>query len=470
MFQSIQLINVSAHIGSSKQCWMTLTSRFVSGFRKGITIINLSYTSFHLRRALLFVQGLVSKNGIIIINTLYINTHMYLINRFYTIGQIVAPNDWIGGYLSNYRNLKKKVISKKKSRAFISAIINLNFNIDNRFISSEATNSRLPIISIFDTNSQSATFDFPIPTNNKNSSVRTFYAFLFSSAVFSGLIRKVLYRKKRSLEEVINKVVNNTKFINSRKNKQIFENFSYFNKRKNLFVKKYDYFYIKKIDKFNYVKVSKIIKVLINFKNSKFRIFKKRFLFNDFVTNFDIINIMLDESVENLLYAIRSIKFIYKYRSKFTSKIKLLYMRRRMLLVFSKRRRTEVIASLKYKRFSKKVKRIRGTILGSILKFKKITDIVNLNIYIKVLDYTLFKNFIKKNFPWRVEYLKYKRYSRYFGNILKKHKSIILKKVYNLCKIGFKKFTVKKVKKHYYKKRIKKIFNVVSGGGIEPPR
>ena len=113
MFNYIQLINVNAHIGSSKQCWMTLTSRFIFGFRKGITLINIGYTSFHLRRSILFVKKLVSKGGTIIINSLYCKTHIGLINRFYNIGQIVAPDDWIGGYLSNFRNLKKKLLEKK---------------------------------------------------------------------------------------------------------------------------------------------------------------------------------------------------------------------------------------------------------------------------------------------------------------------------------------------------------------------
>jgi ribosomal protein S2 len=464
---------VGAHIGSSKQCWITLTTRFVSGFRKGITLINVSYTTFHLRRALLFVQKIISKNGIIIINTLYTNTHIYLINRFYNMGQIVAPGDWIGGYLSNYRNLKKKIICKKKSRAFVSALVNLNYNIDNRFISSEANNSRLPIISIFDTNSQCAIFDFPIPTNNKNSSIRTFYAFLFSSAVFSGLVKKVFNKKKRSLNEIIRKVTGNTKFTGLKKNNFIFENSSYFSKDKNIYSKKYDYLFFNKFETFNYTEVNSALKVFYANKDIIFRLFKKRFLFNDFITNFDIIGIIVDKSIEDLMYEIRSIKFIKKNRNKFTSKIRFVFKRRRILLVFSKIRRIEVVASIKYKKFSRISKKIKDILLGSIFKSK---DVIRSNLYIREINTKFFTNFNKKSFPWRIEYLKYKKFTIHFYNVIKKYKYILLKKTYYFYRNGSKKIIYyKNISKEFKKKRKinyvkKKRNNYMSGGGIEPPR
>lgn len=433
MFQSLQLVNVGAHIGSSKQCWITLTSRFIFGFRNNITLINLNYTTFHLRRALLFVKKTVSKGGRIMINSLYVKTHSGLINRFYQIGQVVAPNDWIGGYLSNYRNLKVKLVSKRRSRSFVSALINLNYNLDNRFIASEARNCKLPIISIFDTNSQSSIFDYPIPSNNKNSSIRTFYGFLFSSAVFSGIVRRVNGAKRRSIIRT---------FVSSGKIDAFITPFSLhpyadrYSIDKDLFSEKHKSIYINTFKKVNnsksrvFINISRSFNKLLRLEHFKFTIFKNNFIFNDFVNTLELISgSYVSRRIEHNFIKANNIKLLFLLEKKRRiNRARFLLRREKIKRLFLRRRRFHTTGSFKLRRFSKSVRfKFTKCIFGINFKRKKFS-------FFTVSEYinNFFRSYSRRIriYSWRVEFSKLKRYSSFYRTVISRHKKVKAIKYY----------------------------------------
>lgn len=447
MFKPSQLINVGAHIGSSKQCWNTLTSRFISGFRNGITLININYTSYHLRRALLFVKKVSSKGGVIIINSLYINTHIDIINRFYNLGQIVAPGDWIGGYLSNYRNLKSKIISKRRSRAFVSSLINLNYNIDNRFIASEAKNLRLPIVSIFDTNSQCSIFDYPIPTNNKNSAVRTFYAFLFSSAVFWGVMRKLASKKKRAMSSY---------FFGGKVFKRYFyRNFSFvnsvhFSDEGNFVQKKikpiYVNFSLLKNNKSKLIIFKNFVKRFNKITNKNFLLFKNKFLHNDIVTNFDIIGLFISRALENIMYRAITIKTVNRFNSKNRNKSKFIVKRHNFFKTFFPYKTIPFIFLKTFSKFDNSIfdnNNLFGTSFvykrKGLLGFSKNISLIFFNFF--------FKSFSNNTvaYPWRKEFLTRRKFSKIFSTFMTIYRRNTLRKVF-FCIRKNNKYMVKRAK------------------------
>ncbi len=470
IFRPTQLINVGAHIGSSKQCWNTLTSRFISGYRKGITLINLGYTSYHLRRALLFVKGTTSKGGIVIVNSLYINTHIAIINKLYSMGQIVAPGDWIGGYLSNYRNLKTKIISKRRSRAFVSALINLNYNIDNRFISSEARNLHLPIVSIFDTNSQCSIFDYPIPTNNKNSSVRTFYAFLFSSSVFWGIMKRVISTKRRVISTFFQ---NGRIFRKSYKTNFFFDNPTSSVSDVRLINKKIRHIYAEphmiKLDARAITPfitfTNKFVKVI----NKRFILFKSRFLHNEIVTNFDIIGIFISRALENIMYRAIKIEPINRFNFKERSKAKLFLKKYKFRKTFFVKKRLTFIIYKCFKKFDKRYNLKNANFFGFHFVARNRKRIISVS---KIIALTFFNFFCSFNankvyaYPWRKEFLHIKRFSKIFRFFMTKYRRDVIRKVFFKIR-KTSKFTIKKskvVKKYKFNKRNlhKKFFNNIN--------
>lgn len=430
MFKPIQLINVGAHIGSSKQCWNTLTSRFVSGFRKGITLVNISYTSYHLRRALFFVKKITSKGGVIIINSLYINTHIDLINRFYNMGQVVAPGDWIGGYLSNYRNLRTKIISKRRSRSFVSALVNLNYNIDNRFISSEARNLRLPIVSIFDTNSQCSIFDYPVPTNSKSSSVRTFYGFLFSSSVFWGIIKRAISKKNRSINNYFfsGKVFRKASF-----NRFTFDGYNYFTSNNKLFQVKNRYIFTNiselKINKRKILSLIKFGSFFFRRSTRQVNVFKKKFLYSDIVSNFDIMGLFISKALETLIYRISSVNFIDNINFKKRIRVKIITKKISFFRLFFPRKNVLFSTFSKFKKFAP-VTISAGSYGSSLSNYSCQTETTA-----KAISF-FFKLFFSNSsnstvpYPWRLSFSNLVRFSRIFRIFIISRRRNFLHRVY----------------------------------------
>ncbi len=465
MFKPSQLINVGAHIGSSKQCWNTQTSRFISGFRKGITLINLNYTSYHLRRALLFVKKVTSKGGIIMVNSLYLNTHIDIINKFYNMGQIVAPGDWIGGYLSNYRNLKTKVISKRRSRAFVSALVNLNYNIDNRFISSEARNLRLPIISIFDTNSQCSIFDYPIPTNNKNSAIRTFYAFLFSSAVFWGVMRKLSSVKKRSIS---NYFPNGRVFKRAFNRSFTFNNSIRFSDDGAFTQKKSKIIYISlsslKNNSYRFTLLKNFVRKVKGIASKRFVLFKNRFLHNDIVTNFDIMGLFISRALENIIYKVSNFKSINRFNFKNRNKSRIITRRYSFFKTFFPYKTIPFIFLKSFVKFDNSVfNNNKNNFFGTSFSYKK-RGLLTLSRNLSLIFLTFFLRPSSNNvlpYPWRKEFLTRRKFSKIFSIFITIHRRNVLLKAFLSMRKNVK-YMVKKakiVRKYRFSKRNKRILS-----------
>jgi len=106
------LIKTKAHLGCMK--WSKFMSPFLFGFRNNISIFHLEETIICLKQTLKFLQSIKKKNG----NILFVNTspkYSILVKKVaLLLNQSYVNDRWIGGTLTNWKQLSQSIILFKK--------------------------------------------------------------------------------------------------------------------------------------------------------------------------------------------------------------------------------------------------------------------------------------------------------------------------------------------------------------------
>ena len=106
------LIKTKAHLGCMK--WSKFMSPFLFGFRNNISIFHLEETIICLKQTLKFLQSIKKKNG----NILFVNTspkYSILVKKVaLLLNQSYINDRWIGGTLTNWKQLSQSIILFKK--------------------------------------------------------------------------------------------------------------------------------------------------------------------------------------------------------------------------------------------------------------------------------------------------------------------------------------------------------------------
>jgi ribosomal protein S2 len=106
------LIKTKAHLGCIK--WSKFMSPFLFGFRNNISIFHLEETIICLKQTLKFLQSIKKRNG----NILFVNTspkYSILVKKTaLLLNQSYINDRWIGGTLTNWKQLSQSIILFKK--------------------------------------------------------------------------------------------------------------------------------------------------------------------------------------------------------------------------------------------------------------------------------------------------------------------------------------------------------------------
>jgi len=197
-----QLFSYNVHLGHHKTRWNPQVSPFLYGIRNNVHIINLEYTFYMLRRSLYFIKEIIANRGNILFLNLTIGTYKYLLKKLNKTGQFVANFKYIGGLLTNFRNVKSCYRTLRKMKRLPSAIIVTKLSACPTIVQ-EAKKLNIPIIGIVDSNNNPNNFTYPIPGNAESIVSIKFYYALFIKAIKSGINKRKFYFLRRYRRKVM---------------------------------------------------------------------------------------------------------------------------------------------------------------------------------------------------------------------------------------------------------------------------
>lgn len=187
-----QLFSYNIHLGYHKSRWNPQASVFLYGIRNNVHIINLEYTLFMLRRALYFIKEVVANRGNILFVNLTMGSYRYLLKGLKKSKQFAVNFKYIGGLLTNFKNVKVRYKSLAKMKRLPSAVI-ITKLIGCEGIVSEAKRLNIPLIGVSDSNMLPVYFTYPIPGNVESIiSIKFYYAILLK-AIYAGILKRRLY-------------------------------------------------------------------------------------------------------------------------------------------------------------------------------------------------------------------------------------------------------------------------------------
>lgn len=197
-----QLLEAGCHFGHKSERWHPKASAFIYAAKEGMHIIDLAKTKAGLERAAAFVKELVSGGG----ELLFVGTKRQAMGVVREAAQRAgAPylvERWIGGFLTNWEEVKKNInkINKldaekaagkwnslpkheqgklaryiERLKVFYGGVLTLKekpnalFLVDIKRESAavrEAKRVGIPIVAMVDTNADPTNIDYPIPAND----------------------------------------------------------------------------------------------------------------------------------------------------------------------------------------------------------------------------------------------------------------------------------------------------------------
>jgi len=192
------------HIGHSRREWLPDSETYLVGYRHGVAIFDLAQTSFHLRRALKFVEAVVARYGHGFFYGFTNPADKAQVEALAALGQIVSAERWSGGFVTNTRQFSNCIFNTRKFPYFV---VCFRFELRNYSVLREKTRLKLPLICPIDSNSDPTYAEYPIPAGASNRANVGYLGGLFSRAAFRGFskrLRRIVslvktFRKRKKL-------------------------------------------------------------------------------------------------------------------------------------------------------------------------------------------------------------------------------------------------------------------------------
>ncbi len=197
-----QLLEAGVHFGHQTRRWNPKMREYIFAERNGIHIIDLAQTVDRLEAALDFVRGVVNRGDSILFVGTKKQAQEALSSEAERSGQHWVNNRWLGGMLTNFTTIKRRIqrlealearrdageferLTKKEASKLTDEITKLNsalggirkmrrlpgavFIVDphrEEIAVAEARRLEIPIVAITDTNCDPDLIDWVIPAND----------------------------------------------------------------------------------------------------------------------------------------------------------------------------------------------------------------------------------------------------------------------------------------------------------------
>ena len=233
-----QMLKFGLHFGHKKSHWNPKMKPYIFAEKSHIYIINLEKTLVLLEKALEFIRHIVANGGKIIFVGTKPQARQVIEECARLSGMPFVNNRWLGGTLTNYREVKKRIkylndqeekmtkgelqkYTKYERLRFKKEIDRMNEKMggikkmdslpqaifvadikENGLAVKEAKKMRIPVIGIVDTNTDPDPIDYPIPANDDA---------LSSLRYIVGLAARTIKETKREPKPTSNKEKENLK-------------------------------------------------------------------------------------------------------------------------------------------------------------------------------------------------------------------------------------------------------------------
>ena len=229
-----ELLEAGVHFGHQTKRWNPKMREYIFGQRNGIYIINLQKTLIKFREALEFVQQASTRGGTILFAGTKRQAQEAIAEEANRVGMPFVNQRWLGGTLTNYRTIKKRIerlrwlenflenpvegrYSKKellqlekervKLAKVLSGIKTLDRLPDALFVIDpkkehiavqEARKLDIPVVAVVDTNCNPEDINFPIPGNDDAIRAIKLFASRIADAILEG---RSVYEKQAGEQE-----------------------------------------------------------------------------------------------------------------------------------------------------------------------------------------------------------------------------------------------------------------------------
>src|SRR5262245_31189618 len=229
-----ELLEAGVHFGHQTKRWNPKMREYIFGQRNGIYIINLQKTLIKFREALEFVRGASGRGGSILFVGTKRQAQEAIAEESTRAGMPFVNVRWLGGTLTNYRTIKKRIerlrwlenflenpiegrytkkelLQLEKERVkltkVLSGIKTLDRLPDALFVIDpkkehiavqEARKLDIPVVAVVDTNCDPEDIDFPIPGNDDAIRAIKLFASRIADSILDG---RSLYEKQAGEQE-----------------------------------------------------------------------------------------------------------------------------------------------------------------------------------------------------------------------------------------------------------------------------
>ncbi len=229
-----ELLEAGVHFGHQTKRWNPKMREFIFGQRNGIYIINLQKTLIKFREALDFVARIATEGRTILFVGTKRQAQEIIAEEAIRAGMPFVNQRWLGGTLTNYRTIKKRIerfrwlenflenpiegrytkkelLQLEKERAKLAKVLtgiktmdrlpDALFVIDPKkehIAVQEARKLEIPVVAVVDTNCNPEDIDYPIPGNDDAIRAIKLFAGRIADTILEG---RSLFEKREGEQE-----------------------------------------------------------------------------------------------------------------------------------------------------------------------------------------------------------------------------------------------------------------------------
>ncbi|PHN16287.1 30S ribosomal protein S2 [Candidatus Tremblaya phenacola] len=168
-----KMLESGVHIGHRSCFWNPKMFQYIYCKRRRVHIIDLSKTIRMLKKAILFVERLVTENKHILFVCTKWQLQSFVEKEVSRISMSFITKRWLGGTLTNFNTISNSALNVTDSLKAKGLKVNrvpdavvVVEAVKHRIVVREAQRLRVPVIAIVDTNCSLSGIDFPIPAND----------------------------------------------------------------------------------------------------------------------------------------------------------------------------------------------------------------------------------------------------------------------------------------------------------------
>ena len=229
-----ELLEAGVHFGHQTKRWNPKMREYIFGQRNGIYIINLQKTLIKFREALDYVQRIANEGRTLLFVGTKRQAQESIAEEANRAGMPFVNQRWLGGTLTNYRTIKKRIerlrwvenflenpvegrytkkelLQLEKERVKLAKVLtgiktmdrlpDALFVIDPKkehIAVQEARKLDIPVVGVVDTNCDPEDIDYPIPGNDDAIRAIKLFASRISDTILEG---RSMYEKRAGEQE-----------------------------------------------------------------------------------------------------------------------------------------------------------------------------------------------------------------------------------------------------------------------------